>query len=76
MTPTEKAMLTDRNCPLVSLLVFTCAAAAQPNSYSKKKKKILILSIKQQCFAPVVPVLPDAFTFLEPFLLMKDKYTN
>lgn len=23
MTPTEKAMLTDRNCPLVSLLVFT-----------------------------------------------------
>lgn len=33
ITPTEKAMLTDRNWPLVSLLVFTCAAAEQPNSY-------------------------------------------
>lgn len=32
ITPTEKAMLTDRNWPLVSLLVFTCAAAAQPNT--------------------------------------------
>lgn len=33
ITPTEKAMLTDRNWPLVSLLVFTCAAAEQPNSF-------------------------------------------
>lgn len=32
ITPTEKAMLTDRNWPLVSLLVFTCAAAEQPKS--------------------------------------------
>lgn len=38
MTPTEKAMLTDRNCPLVSLLVFTWAAAAQPNSYNREKQ--------------------------------------
>lgn len=34
MTPTEKAMLTDRYWPLVSLLVFTCAAAEHPNSFS------------------------------------------
>ncbi len=32
MTPTEKAILIDRNWPLVSLLVFTCAAAEQPKS--------------------------------------------
>lgn len=32
ITPTEKVMLTDRNWPLVSLLVFTCAAAEQPKS--------------------------------------------
>ena len=31
ITPTEKAMLTERNWPLVSLLVLTCAAAEQPN---------------------------------------------
>lgn len=30
MTPTEKAMLTDRYWPFVPLLVFTCAAAKQP----------------------------------------------
>lgn len=35
MTPTEKAMLTDRNWPLVSLLVFTWAAAEQPKSWDK-----------------------------------------
>lgn len=34
MTPTEKAMLTDRYWPFVSLLVFTCAVAAHPNSFS------------------------------------------
>ncbi|TNN75748.1 hypothetical protein EYF80_014111 [Liparis tanakae] len=37
ITPTEKAMLTDRNWPLVSLLVFTCAAAEQPNSFTGEK---------------------------------------
>lgn len=34
MTPTEKAMLTDRYWPLVSLLVFTCAAAEHPKSFT------------------------------------------
>lgn len=38
MTPTEKAMLTDRNWPLVSLLVFTCAAAEQPKSFSAHQR--------------------------------------
>lgn len=33
MTPTEKAMLTDRNWPLACLLVVTCAAAEQPKSF-------------------------------------------
>lgn len=33
ITPTENAMLTDRNCPLSSLLVLTCAAAEQPKSF-------------------------------------------
>lgn len=37
MTPTEKAMLTDRNCPFISLLVLTCAAAEQPKSFIKVK---------------------------------------
>lgn len=37
ITPTEKAMLTDRNWPLVSLLVFTCAAAEQPKSFTPDK---------------------------------------
>ena len=40
ITPTEKAMLTDRNWPLVSLLVFTCAAAAQPKSFTADKMEI------------------------------------
>lgn len=35
MTPTEKAMLTDRYWPFVSLLVFTCAAAEQPKSFAR-----------------------------------------
>lgn len=34
MTPTAKAMLTDRYWPLVSLLVFTCAAAEHPKSFT------------------------------------------
>lgn len=38
ITPTEKAMLPDRNWPLVSLLVFTCAAAAQPKSFVADKE--------------------------------------
>lgn len=37
ITPTEKAMLTDRNWPLVSRLVFTCAAAEQPNSFAAQR---------------------------------------
>lgn len=36
ITPTEKAMFTDRNWPFVSLLVFTCAAAEQPKSYTQQ----------------------------------------
>lgn len=32
MTPTAKAMLTDRYWPFVAPLVFTCAAAEHPNS--------------------------------------------
>lgn len=39
ITPTEKAMLTDRNWPLVSLLVFTCAAAEQPKSCPGEKER-------------------------------------
>lgn len=38
ITPTEKAMLIDRNWPLVSRLVFTCAAAEQPNSFTAQRK--------------------------------------
>lgn len=37
ITPTEKAMLIDRNWPLVSLLVLTCAAAEQPKSFTADK---------------------------------------
>ena len=39
ITPTEKAMLTDRNWPLVSLLVFTCAAAEQPKSFTAERER-------------------------------------
>lgn len=35
MTPTEKAMFTDRYWPFDSLLVFTCAAAEQPKSFRR-----------------------------------------
>lgn len=39
ITPTEKAMFTDRNWPFVSLLVFTCAAAEQPKSCTQQLNK-------------------------------------
>ena len=46
ITPTEKAMLTDRNWPFVSLLVFTCAAAEQPKSFTADKIEIERKSVK------------------------------
>lgn len=45
ITPTEKAMLTDRNWPFFSLLVFTCAAAEQPKSYKTEKKGRMMISL-------------------------------
>lgn len=53
MTPTEKAMLTDRYWPFVSLLVFTCAAAEQPKSFETREDRIkegYIVNVKKPPF--------------------------